>query len=271
MRCLHFYCSEARNENNYVSCKAALLSPMRIHDLDTEQFSAVLLNGHSTLPVECQVVTITEMASGQTEQGAPATLFNGEACHYDPIISVISASQNEANLICATENHHVDNQFIITTYKQSVINCYNVVIELLCQTFAELPDFIANLSYLRSFEESLISPEFAERFLDVHDLREYPRYSDTLNSYAQSTQLGQGLVLPVSHPGASGVQAGALIIGSKLPSSTSRFFAKLYMINNYEIRNDIILMRAVESGDAARRETQSRLVARIEAIIDQVY
>ena len=106
------------------------------------------------IPVKCRV-GINEVASGQDEYGVPLTFFDGEEHHPDLAEDAISTAQNEVILHLDGNTQSVSGPANLDGWEREVPR-HSLVVELLCKTLSELPDFAANLSQLRSFEESLL-------------------------------------------------------------------------------------------------------------------
>jgi len=235
-----------------------LLSPHPFEEVHVESFQAFLLNDRFVVPVRCRV-GITEIATGQDEHGAPLTFYDGEAHRPDLAADAISAAQNEVFLQLDGDIPFISGPALISTDENASFACYPVVVELLCTTLADLPDFAANLAHLRSFEASLQDRTMAQPSAT---------YTDDLQTHAQKVRLSSGFVLPVSYPSAAGIQVGAIVLDRQLSVSPVRFSGHLYLFHKTGLLEaGTLLTRRVEWGKGGARQTQSCPVARIESIV----
>ena len=209
------------------------------------------------VPVKCRV-GVSEIATGQNENGAPLTLFDGVMYRPDLTADAISIAQNQVILNLHGNSLSVSGPTLLSTDESVTFTCNPVVVELLCTTLAEFPDFAANIAQLRAFEESL---------QDVTMALPSTTYSKDLQAHGQMTGLSSGFVLPVSYPSGVNARVGAIVLGSKLSVSPLRFSGHMYRFeNSCLIEAGTILTRRVEWRKGEIYETRSCPVARIESI-----
>lgn len=258
-RHLYLYCSDIRRGQTGPWCEAVLLSPHPFQYYDVQSFPAFLLDSRLVIPIKCRV-GVTEFASGQDEYGQPVMFFDGEVHRHDLTADAVSTAQNKVILHLDGITLAVSGPALISTDERvGFVRC-SLVVDLLCTTLVELPDFIANLDHLRSFEESLRDPAMP---------RPATTYADELQGHAKGTRLSPGFVLPVSSPNEDGDKSGAVILGRQLSSSQPRFAAHLYMFHaDYRLEPGILLSRRVTWVNGSHEQTRSCPVARVVSVTE---
>jgi hypothetical protein len=252
---LYWYCPTITTQGTHRVTKAVLLSPILVFDLeDRTEFVAALLDGQSVVPVECRIATTVELAAGEDELGNPVTLFDGERDHHKLSMEEL-AIQNYTKLYLDADAPLGSGPALLATDSSARLRCASVEVEVLPATIAQLPDFQAELAYLRWFEDALRGSVY-ERPPSTH--------SDELQACRQRMRIRSGLVLPVDCPGSDGEHPGALVLGRQLSASPGRFSASLYTFYpTGRLEAGTILSRSTRWHKDPARQTYSRAIARI--------
>ena len=236
---------------------AILLSPLAVDALDVVSFSAFLLNKRSVTPVKCHRYTASEVATGQDAKGNPVTFFNGEEFHTDLAAEAIAAAQNQTLLYLDGVSLPVAEPTLLSTDGSVAFVRYSVIVDLLCMTMAELPDFTANLACSRAFED-MIRGDWARPPVTV---------VDELEAYGRKARLRPGIILPVNYPCRDGDKSGAVVLDRKLTSSHARFDAHLFTFHaDCHPEPGTLLSRRVTWREGSNEQTRSCSVARIVSI-----
>lgn len=259
-RHLYWYCPAVPGTAKAPSTSAILLSPKAVNDWDDESFSAFLLDNRSMTPVQCRRYTASEVATGQNEHGNPVTFFDGEAFRSDLAAEAISAAQNQTLLYLDGVALPVAGPALLSTDESMAYIRHPVVVDLLCTTIAELPDFAANLACSRMFEDLIRG-----------DWPQPPRtFSDELQAYGQDARLGPGFVLPVSDLTGDGDSCGAVVLDTQLAASPLRCSGHLYRFHRTGgLGAGTVLSRRVTWGKGSNQQTRACPVARIVSLADE--
>jgi hypothetical protein len=212
---LYWYCRSITRKGDDRVTEAVLLSSILFHDSD-EAFTASLLDERATLPVECRVAGITEIALSEDEHGNPVTLYDGERLPRLTMEELAFCQHVKLNLDADVELGA--GPALLTTDSRARFGHQAVEVELVPACIAQLPDFQADIVYQRWFEDRVWNSESDRP----------PSMAEELEVTAATLKPRSGMVLPVDGPGDDAEHPQALVLGPQLSASPQRFAASLY-------------------------------------------
>ena len=124
-------------------------------------------------------------------------------------------AQNQLTLRLSDVNALPERPRVLSTDSALHYSSHTVVVKLLCNTVAELPDFQANLASLRELEDRLSAgwPQVPNRF------------TEELLSWGQAHVIESGYVLPVSVPYGCDNRYAALALDRRIGTGSDKLFS----------------------------------------------